>query len=111
MWFTAKELMEMPDPEGGLFHGRRWGGWMLDAKRHVLVLIKDGYEIDLETIDSSAEMLDWIFQVRRWTTPEEMADLLKAFRDIFHPQANLCSCGADLRIENPTDFLQRRIKK
>ena len=32
---------------------------------------------------------------RGWCSFSEMA-MLKAFSDIFHPQANLCSCGADL---------------
>lgn len=109
---TAKQLLDMPDPKGGLFHGRCWGPWRLDAERLVLVFI-DGYEIDIETINSSAEMLDWIFQIHRkvWATPQVMADLVQALKDIFDPQANLCSFGIDERIENPKEFLRQRIRR
>src|SRR5437763_13666286 len=81
-----------------LVHGRTWGVWRLDAKR--LALVHKLYEVDLEDITSSAAMLDWIFQIRRWATPQDIADLLAALHDIFHPQANLCSGGVDKRIEN-----------
>jgi len=77
--------------------------------RLALVHPPDGYEIDLEDINSSAAMLDWVFQIERWATPQELADLLQALRDIFHPQATLCSGGADSRIGAPTRFLQERL--
>jgi hypothetical protein len=93
-----------------LFDGRRWGTWEFDATRLVLVYTPTGYEIDLEDMSSSAEMLDWVFQVGRWATPQEMADLVAAFNDIFDPQANLCSGGADCRV-NPTEFLRHRIAR
>ena len=100
----------MRDREGvrDLYHHRRWGAWELDAKRLALVHAPDGYEVDLEDINSSAAMLDWIFQIERWATPQELADLLQALRDIFHPQATLCSGGADKRIDGPARFLQGR---
>ena len=94
-----------------LFHGRRWGVWQLDSHRLVLIYIPDGYEIDVEEITSSAQLLDWLFQVYRWTTPQEHYDLMQAFRDTFHPQANLCSGGGDKRIEDPTAFLRERIRE
>jgi len=94
----------------GLFNGQRWGVWGLDANRLVLVHTLKRYEIDLETIDSSAAMLDWIFQLQARLSPQEMVDLLSALNDIFRPQENLCSGGADMRI-NPTKFLQQRIAR
>jgi hypothetical protein len=49
-------------------------------------------------MDTSAAMLDWIFQVsnKRWCTAEDSGDLLEALRDIFSPQGRLCSgaCGS-----------------
>ena len=69
------------------------------------------YEIDLETIRDSAEMLDWIFQLehKTWATERDLADLLSALDDIFNPQANLCSVGKSKTIE-PMKFLRKRIK-
>lgn len=71
-----------------------------------------GYEIDIERIDRSSEMVDWIFQLngKGWASTKDVADLIAALEDIFHPQANLCSGGGDNRIENPTAFLRQRIR-
>jgi len=120
-----------------LFHGRRWGKWVLDTERFCLVY--DGkpvhrgegsgvthgvgkyvaflgkYEIDLESISQSSGMLDWIFQVsgKTWATARVTKDLLNALDDIFHPQGNLCSGGLSgsttQTIANPTAFLRARI--
>jgi hypothetical protein len=70
-----------------------WGGWKLDPK--LLTLTFDGYEVDLEELTDSAQILDGIFQVRgkTWVTPEVMADFLEAVNDLLHPQANYCSMG------------------
>jgi hypothetical protein len=68
------------------------------------------YGVDLETIDSSSQMLDWIFQLvgaKTWMTIEDGADLIAAFRSIFNPQANLCSWGRSHTI-NPRRFLRER---
>jgi hypothetical protein len=99
-----------------LFHGRQWGKWWLDVKRLCLVYQPEGrsggYEVDIEQINSSAEMLDWIFQINNkgWASAKDIADLLEAFGDIFYPQANLCSGGVDSQIENPTAFLRQRVQ-
>jgi hypothetical protein len=110
-----------------LFHGRHWGAWTLDIER--LVLVHDGeprmqgrgdekyvafhgnYEIDVERIRQSAQVLDWICQIRgkRWATSIAMRDLIEAFDDIFALQANLCSFGSNKIIGNPTAFLKCRI--
>ena len=88
----------------------RWGVWRLDAERLVLIHTSSGYEVDLEDIDKSSAMLDWIFQVQRWATAQDLADLLQALADIFNPQANLSSGGGDARIEDPTRFLRDKIR-
>jgi hypothetical protein len=109
MAVSFERLATRPQPH--LLHGRLWGVWQLNAERLALVHTPDGYEIDLEDISTSAQMLDWIFQVRRWASPQEMADLLTALGDIFQPQANLCSGGSDKRIDDPKRFLRQRIGK
>jgi hypothetical protein len=75
-----------------------------------LVHQETGYEIDLESVNTSAQMLDWIFQVtaKTWHTDEDTAGLIAAFRDLFDPQANLCSCGMSYKI-NPKKLLDKKI--
>lgn len=43
------------------------------------------YEIDLETCQTPADVLNWIFQVRAksWATPMMMMDLITAFNEAF----------------------------
>jgi hypothetical protein len=91
--------------------GQKWGGWRLDATTMELVLDQEHYRVDLERIDDSAQMLDWIFQLRMkgWSTNEIMGDLLTAFQDIFRPQSTLCGGGASHTID-AKDFLQKKIR-
>lgn len=75
------------------------------------------YRIDLEEIDSSAAVLDWIFQIvgtKDWATAEVVEDLLRAFRDVLDPQKNYCADGADLRAHGgqlARKFIQKSHKK
>lgn len=106
-----------------LFHGRRWGSWTLDCERLALVFdaspIDRGeyvgffghYELDLERIRQSSNLLDFIFQVRgkAWATSVVMRDLIEAIDDILAPQASLCSGGGHKVIADPAKFLQHRI--
>jgi hypothetical protein len=70
-----------------------WGGWRLEKDlvgKYFLYL--DSYPIDLEEINSCAAMLDWIFQLNKHSySKESVKDLVRAFDDIFDPQANCCS--------------------
>lgn len=119
-------LREFAPPR--LFHGRRWGSWTFDLERVCLVhdatpvtrgegrhdeyvAFLGDYEIDVERIRQSSQVLDWIFQIRGkgWATSRVMRDLIEAFDDIFSPQANLCSNGFNKVIENPKAFLKRRV--
>ena len=75
---------------------KTWGKWTL--KPDTLELIhKDGYAVDLGSCTSSAEALDWIMQVaaKTWAQDDDVAGLVRAFRDILDPQATLCSGGKD----------------
>jgi len=93
-----------------LRHGHRWGNLELDAERLCLVNTACyGSEVDIECISDSAGMLDWLFQVRGKWSDQEVLSLLQALKDIFQPQANLCSFGVNKRIPDPTKFLRQRI--
>jgi hypothetical protein len=123
---TSDQLLhEFAPPR--LFHGRRWGGWVLDSERLALVYDAEPvmrgrgdekyvafygrYEINVERICQSSQVLDWICQIRgkRWATSIAMRDLIEAFDDIFALQANFCSFGSNKIIGNPTAFLKCRI--
>jgi hypothetical protein len=109
-----------------LQHGQKWGDWTLDvrtAKSYTLVLDspdrKDPdhhhhhhYEIPIDEITRSAQMLDWIFQLRMktWVTNDIMGDLLSAFQDIFRPQGSLCGGGIDKTLDAEA-WLDSRVSK
>jgi len=81
------------------------GQWKHNHTDHTLNFGRGLYTIDLLMIHSSAELLDWIFQINQktWATAIVMQDLLNAFDEIFDPQANLCPCGEDRRL--PKSYL------
>lgn len=75
---------------------KTYGPWKFDPKNLTLTH-KNGYEIDVESWTTSAEVLDWIFQIqsKSWNNAETMFTLIVAIEDIVNPQANLCSFGAE----------------
>jgi hypothetical protein len=128
---AAQLLYEYAEPR--LFHGRRWGSWVLDVERLCLTfegepVVRGGiegcpeyvaylgrYEVDVERVSNSAAALDWFYQINKkaWANARVMKDLLNAFDDIFDAQANLCSGslngGGSKVIQNPSAFLKHRI--
>lgn len=86
---------------------RRWGRWHLE-KDLVLAHKEPRYYIDLETMNSSAEMLDMIFQVNKksWRKPSDISNLIQAFDDILDPQAHLCSYGTNRKFD-ASSYLRR----
>src|SRR5262245_58869442 len=98
-------------------NGRQWGDWQLDAMTLTLVLQsgRHHYEVYLNEIRDSADMLDWIFQLRMkaWATNEIIGDLISAFEDLFRPQTTTVGEASTRRLtrENGSAMLSRRIKK
>ena len=93
-------MLSMP---GATKDGSMWGGWRLDASSLTLALQtgRHHYEIDLEGITDSAQMLDWIFQLRMkaWVTNDILGDLISAFQDLFRPQNTICGQGINKTID------------
>ena len=90
----------------------RWGSWQYHSDNFTLECRDEHgylYEIDLERCRTSAEVLDWIFQISKktWAIPAIRSDLLLALDDLLDPQANLCSFGTDNPI-NPREVLLLR---
>jgi hypothetical protein len=96
---TISELAERPR--------RRlsWGSWKF-APSTLVLRHRRGYGIDLGTCTTSAETLDWIFQVSKktWMRPKDRSDLLEAFEYLLNPQGTLCSCGRNLTCDRKEHF-------
>ena len=89
----------------------RFGRWAINYG--TLTLNHDeGYEIDLEGMTCSAEMLDWVFQInaKAWATIDDLGQLVKALNEIFRPQATLCGFGIDHHLD-ATAFLKQRFRE
>jgi hypothetical protein len=73
-----------------------YGPWTYDPKSLVLRHETHKYEIDIEEWKTSAEVLDWIFQIfgKKWGD-DAIIGLLQAIRDKIKPQQNLCSHGRE----------------
>ena len=91
---------------------QRWGHWRLNRENWTLGFWPTPhatiYEVDIEFMNTSAVMLDWIFQVRThtWATRADMGDLLHALDELFYPQANLCSHRAS-KTMNAKEYLRK----
>ena len=74
---------------------KTWGNWELRVEIMCIEHSVNWYQISLDECLTSAQVLDWVFQMRAktWVTSEEMANLLDAFDDVFEPQSRLCSVG------------------
>ena len=77
-----------------------WGPWRFRRSNLTLCHTKVvGYDLDLERINSCAEMLDWIFQLSHKNLKvygeDVVNQLVAAFDDIFKPQENCCSWGKE----------------
>jgi hypothetical protein len=111
-------IIKMPIPEDvpPPADGDWWGPWRYNAKTLVLEYYdedgKFGYEVDLERCNSSAEVLDWIFQLetKNWCGYEYLGQLVRALGDLLDPQANICSGGEDKSFDAGA-YLRRKPKK
>lgn len=93
----------------------RFGDWKLNPKRMTLTLTwtqdrPRTYTIELQECKTSAELLDWIFQISRkpWISGKQLADMLRALQVILDPQATLCSCGIEHGPKDIKKLIQSR---
>ena len=89
--------------------GHKWGNWTLDTKNRSLDYRHDRYSIRLESMTSSAPVLDWIAQLnmKTWASREHIGYLVEALDDIFGLQAAFCGSEKDKRL-NAKAFLAER---
>jgi hypothetical protein len=81
-----------------------WGHWHYNREINTLDYIDDDgvhcYEIDLDRMATSAQCLDWIFQVafKVWMNDQDRTALLAAIRKKVHPQRTLCAWGKEVLV-------------
>ena len=86
---------EVPPPADGDW----WGSWRYNAKTLEIEYYEEEgkykYGVDLQRCNSSAEVLDWIFQVndKMWCGYECTGHLVQAIRDLL--KRDFCSGGQD----------------
>jgi hypothetical protein len=70
--------------------------WIYRRNRS-LVHRRTHYELDLDRCESSAAVLDWIFQVfhKSWCTAKTLRDLMLHLQKRVDPQGTLCSWGKE----------------
>lgn len=94
----------------------KWGYWEYNPNNLTLQFSKtigddySEYEIDLEQCNTSAAVLDWIFQVKSkyWCSDRDIADLLRAFDDLMDTVQDKL-CGGE--INKPFDFKKHLLDK
>jgi len=80
-----------------------WGNWRLNPTKYDLEYHTSGgivaRTIDLLTCTQSSQVLDWIMHESSGGACESHAsDLVRAFNDLLHPRATMCSFGSDTAI-------------
>jgi hypothetical protein len=98
-----------PEPD----HGDRWGEWEYNNRTFVITHLGAKYDVDLERCATSAQMLDYIFQVagKAWMTPKDLGDLVQALDDLLSPQGTLCSLTEDKKLDVKKHLLKKAAKK
>ncbi len=84
-----------------------WGPWKLGSRNALFCYDPAGkfdnpvYWIDLEQMDSSAQILEKICDVanKNWATADLVANLVWALEDIFDPRRNMCPGGVDIQFK------------
>lgn len=91
-----------------------WGKWTLNTETGCLEITIPNtaltYQVRLEECETSAQQLDWIFQLaeKTWITSTDIGDLVKALRDTFG--RGVASMGKDHPID-AREIINRRYSK
>jgi hypothetical protein len=92
-----------PGPALGVFMSSSFesvsvGPWKFDPALFVIThAAEPGYQVRVKSMETSAQVLDWIFQVRgkHWVKPVDMETFLRLLMMILNPQGTLCSWGVE----------------
>jgi len=92
--------------------------WFYDPKTYEVCERAGSYRIDLERCLTSAQLLDWIYQIRGkvWCSDVVLAEFVDIMYDILNPQGRLCSHGSSNHALSPaevkklgTEFQERQV--
>jgi hypothetical protein len=84
-----------------------WGNWRLTSLdgSYYFEYGDNQYLIELSQCSNSAQLLDWIYQIKAKPAfgseriEQVVLNLISAFGDVLDPQKNICSHGADTTID------------
>jgi hypothetical protein len=88
--------------------GDHWGPWVYRQQTAELSYA-DRYSIDLERCRTSAQVLDWVVQLRHksWTTAADIGALVAALDDLLDLQATRCGWGVERSIVSRKQYAAR----
>jgi hypothetical protein len=88
---------------------RTKGVWEYDPDRLVVAVPAKDFEIDLTTCRNSAEVLDWLVQVRRknWASATDLGHLMTLLDELLNFQRNYCP-GGQSRQADPRAIITAR---
>ena len=74
--------------------------WSWNARTRLLEHEQRDYYVDFNRMNSSAQCLDWVFQLfnKTWTDAQDMYELLQAIQYYIQPQSSLCSGGIEMNL-------------
>jgi hypothetical protein len=82
--------------------------WVVDPHRKVIEYFDDSghniYEVDLNTMTSSAAVLEWIVQLRHqaWASSADIGELVLLLDERLDLQRNFCSDGVEVHGAPPS---------
>lgn len=100
-YMGVDEIFDNSEHRAALAGEVRWGKWSYLPSAMVLQH-EDGYEVDLEEMNDSASVLDWVAQVSRKElryTEEDVGHLVRALDELLDLQATCCSMGQDKKFD------------
>lgn len=109
LFLTVREVFDRHEKYlDGKRRTKRWGNWVVFLKPYYCIEHEpSGYWIGFNRLNTCAEIMDWLFQLRQktWFSSQDASDFLTLIDDVLHPQATLCSFGQDHgKIDAPKIF-------
>ncbi len=94
---TVSDLLSYREEPSPFQEGMRFGAWIFSLQDLTLTHEDTDYEIDLEELNTAADILDTLLQVgeKTWCSFEAAGQLMQAIAYLLDPQANVCSFGEE----------------
>lgn len=90
---------------------KAYGNWIFDEASFELRHKPTGYFIDLDSVTSTGEMLDWIMQIAKKTSKHysnaDLGALCRAFSDLLDAQVEYCCWGKSVAALDPRKLYEK----